>query len=828
MVKKAGFWIMDEPGIAESDLVISETRDDVLYPMCFGISCVVFALDFISKQELDDQRWLEKRDKMLQRGAHLLGFLVWKWRREEASDRGKLGLISKFESAKREIEELKKRRREDAKGNEKVAGIYATKERCWLDERKKLHKQIGALLNELKVVRNKRDEAVSEIKRKDEFVAELDGKLQEMESLLKSKDKDFEEEKYKITELEEKLMTMARTVEELKGSVKRDAQAHSSQLWKHKAAFIELVSNQRQLEAQQGRALRQAEAAKKQLEFVLEENEESMMMAENLSNELDKMNKDLEQKDKILTVLLTKSKLDKEEKQMLLKEVKLSKAKQKQVGLDAMKATTVSGSRSGRRTLKSMLSRPVGSRLEVFPGEQAKNSVLIGLRNTRRTKSMGNNSILKYARTEIKIASGGYPTESNQSSPVENGEQSFPRESSVDAMRLEDWVSREAGKHQSVSDQRREVELEAVAEQMRLKDDKLEAYRWRMLSMELESKRLLAQIEGQNQGISELKHENVMLQTQLLERDEELMSLKWQLSSCLHSLNSLKTNPYKPVHELPSAGNVVWSNVTVIKKKLAEKEHDMDCLVEDDQQEIRTESALEGRYLAGRSSAEDCEDVKEVTLELRSVCGSPKDVEMVSTMDVSPEKCFDGKDRSRWRMDLHALGVSYKIKRLKQQFQMLERLTGKQDNGESMKGFHPLLALLIKQVSRYQSLYEKIDDLLKRMHEGEQYLVQREACSTRTKEETRVLGQFLEETFQLQRYVVATGQKLMEIQDKVGSTFVGTKEEGDGSTILDLSRFGDNIRTLLGEVQRGLEVRISQVIGNLEGTLARDGINSKK
>ena len=37
---------------------------------------------------------------------------------------------------------------------------------------------------------------------------------------------------------------------------------------------------------------------------------------------------------------------------------------------------------------------------------------------------------------------------------------------------------------------------------------------------------------------------------------------------------------------------------------------------------------------------------------------------------------------SLWKMDLHALGISYKIKRLKQQLVLVERLIGRQANDE--------------------------------------------------------------------------------------------------------------------------------------------------
>jgi hypothetical protein len=92
------------------------------------------------------------------------------------------------------------------------------------------------------------------------------------------------------------------------------------------------------------------------------------------------------------------------------------------------------------------------------------------------------------------------------------------------------------------------------------------------------------------------------------------------------------------------------------------------------------------------------------------------------------------------------------------------------------------------------------------------------------------LEHFLDETFQLQRYIVATGQKLMEIQSKIASGFVEflvdliTTESSSSSSSFDPERFAENIKSLFQEVQRGLEVRISRCIGDLEGTLAREGM----
>lgn len=108
--------------------------------------------------------------------------------------------------------------------------------------------------------------------------------------------------------------------------------------------------------------------------------------------------------------------------------------------------------------------------------------------------------------------------------------------------------------------------------------------------------------------------------------------------------------------------------------------------------------------------------------------------------------------------------------------------------------------------------------------ENDLYANRGEMNAARTKEKTSTLEHFLEETFQLQRYIVATGQKLMEIQSKIVYGFVGIAEEMDKSGGIDMKRFAESIRNLFHEIQRGLEVRTARIIGDLEGTLAREGM----
>lgn len=106
-------------------------------------------------------------------------------------------------------------------------------------------------------------------------------------------------------------------------------------------------------------------------------------------------------------------------------------------------------------------------------------------------------------------------------------------------------------------------------------------------------------------------------------------------------------------------------------------------------------------------------------------------------------------------------------------------------------------------------------------HENNIYATSGSAGVARKKEETKRLEHFLEDTFQLQRYIVATGQKSMEIQSKINTGFVGHPE---GHASIDMQRFGESLITLFKDVQRGLEVRIFKIIGDVEGTLACEGM----
>ncbi|KAK9672426.1 hypothetical protein RND81_12G099800 [Saponaria officinalis] len=709
--------------------------------MYFGISCTIFALKNLSEKPFDVDKCPDSKDKLLLGSAHLLGFLLWRVKKYEFG--------RKLESYKREIVELKRMRSEDAKANEKVASIYAAQEQSWFIERRKLRHQLGTLLNDLRIFDRRKTEAVSE----------LNGKIEEMSFFVKSKDKILEEVEKKRKELEEKVKSLEDALEELR-------EEKSSELLKQKTAFIELVSNQRQLEAELGRALRVEDASKAQLEYVFEEKEEAILMVQELSVEIERLRKESEKKDKILSAMMRISRLEDE---------KLSKSRRNKSDPETTdRWRAVPGSIIGRRSLRNMLSRQNSSKLDVFPDERADDYVSTLILDVDRPDvdvlddfgaEVGNHRLQDYALHYDK---------------------SIPDKcrGHDEAMQLDEWVHLEAERYHNAFEKRHQLELDSITERMHLKDDKLEACRWRLLSSELKSKKLQSKIEGLNNDMSQLRRDNFKLETLLLDRDVEIKTLKDQVA--LHSSR--------------------WESR--VKKK-------------------SSDSA--STFLSPADSANE----KEMLRELQ-----PSDVEVSSVGGLKNQK-EEVEKQSTWKVDIHALGVAYKIKRLNQQLLMLDRLTGRQKSGEiekndehemgRAKGFSLLMSLLNKQVGRYQSLQEKTDDLSKRMGEKDLNLKQRGPSSKRTKEETRKLENFLEETFQLQRFIVATGQKLIELQSKIAASGLdGISSEFSGSASFDMQRFAETIQSLFKDVQRGLEVRASKIIGDLGGTLTCDGIHFRK
>ncbi|KAG6481146.1 rootletin-like isoform X1 [Zingiber officinale] len=849
------------------------------YPFYFGVSCAFVALDLVSRKrrELLDVNggWGSRSAEMMLKGsAQLLGLLV-----ERAQARGE-AMEKKLKKAHLEVEEMKQRRTEDAKANEKVVAIFAAHEQRWIAERKSLRFQIQALTNRLQIDKSKHDDAISTLEKR----VEGESRARML------KDEALEAEARKRKELEEKLHLADELLDEMTDRAKRAAQDHSAELWKHKTAFAEIVSKQHQMDAEMNRTLRQAEVARQELEEALEQKVEAFAMIDKLSEQILRIQRDSEQKDKILSSMLRKLKLDAAERQTLLKEVKLSKAKKKQAELEMERWRNMWES-SRNKKFKDIHSVDTGSlrnrRLELVP---------VG--------SLGHNSMNLLLEAEDKKEESSTSTAlkcHDYCSFDENGDAALAVD---DYQQLQDWVRKETEKYAAILEQKHRGEVEAFTEQLRQKDEELEAFRWQLLSMELETKRLRSHIEDLNGNLSHLKGKNVKMEARLLDKEQEIKLLKEQFN--LHVQNSERNNLY--YLPTPDACQALWSEVEITKNKQKKETDDsmansigdfpktsskamgLDAGNDTEEREnvhteINKSDAAEPpspsnynsreytdgfsempspEQSSGSSSSEDQakstpvvsssnaagEEIekKEMNLELANIQANANCKQEAETANkLSLIKTSLARDTSL-KMDIQALGVSYKIKRLNQQLVVLEKLASSPammqitnndqnpstpdvssdketyENKQQNQGLLLVQSLLNKQLKRYQSLEEKTNNLCSRMNECYKSGGGRDVQNGRTKEQSETLARFLEETFQLQRYIVATGQKLMEMQSRLGATLNAAAARLDESVGFNIELFADIVRTLFREVQRGLEVRISRIIGDLEGTLAFDGI----
>lgn len=691
----------------------------------------------------DEKQCCEMKNKMM-----LLALLI-----RRIFDEEKGNLLQRLEDANREITELKKLRNQDAKANEKVVSIIASQKQNWLKEKYRLRLQVEALMRELRNME----------KRKRTSLSELQERLKEKDGLVQSKDKEIEEEKLKRQEVEEKLVKSEKEVQELREMKERDVKEHSSELWRQKKTFLELASSQRQLEAELSRANKQIDAKRHEVE--------------DLSLEMVKMRKDVEAKDRILAVLLKKSKLDIAEMHTLLMEAKMKQ--------DEDEAKSWRSNSKSRRSLRSMFAFETTSK-------------------PTKTNSVGSithiDEHVEWNKDPNVVPEimGSYSND--DFSELGNGVVHFEGANGVARKREnmsfgeEDFCIRVIGKKQ-------EIEIGVLPEH-----EKIEALCLHLMNSELESNRLRSCIEGHSQEMSQSRHNKEGLVSQRVE--ESVAMRKQHFKTQLKSFMSHKNNTsYR-------RKNTKAEELQVQERVFGPKEGSKEHATEKGRESYSPDELRHLTLKAAQSDAEE-ESEKDTLLTENGKANGKEESESQPSSTNNPP----------WRMDLHALGVSFKIKRLRQQLMMLERYIGKQESQEidkisssdtGKRALLLLITLLNKQVTRYQSLQEKIDGICKKMHVND---------TGKTS-----LEHFLDETFQLQRYIVATGQKLMEIQSKITSGFVEVlvsfiaTESSSASSSFDPERFAESIRSLFQEVQRGLEVRISRIIGDLGGTLAREGM----
>ncbi|CAL4949301.1 unnamed protein product [Urochloa decumbens] len=796
-----------------------------------------------------------------------------------------LALREKLAALERETEELRLRRAEDARANEKVAGIFASHEQRWLAERKSLRRQVHAVVAAARARDAKREaEAV-----------ELTRRLEEQRDAA-------------AAAMEQEIQRREVAAEEVRERAAKEAAEHAAELRKHKAAFVELASAQRQLEADLSRAARVADSAEAEVGEAMKRRDEAAAAAAELSAEAARLRRDAEHKDKILSAMLRKSKIDMEDREMLVREVKMCKARRKQAELEADRWRKMweSGSRPGAHRRGS--SRSSAARSAAAEGCSDK-LLAADAAAAGETKIVFVDHVEGDGRKEKDRHRQAPAKELTTIECVDRYASHVDDKPAVEEYQgLQEWFQMETEKYTAMIKHRHAAEVEAFTEQLRLKDEKLEAFRWRAVSTDVEAARLRSRIQDLEERLAQHKKHAAALEALLLDREEESRALKDQLEAlqakalgaaicaaagdedddddddaagdrCIpcSPVNIHRTlsgeadgpspgSPRTKLNEPPSPDGHKVFDVEAAEAALVVPVRELALAAAATRVEHERHDATARRSF--RSEIEEFSEEKEVCTDPGNARAQARTSSSHSQEATSSELALvvvpppppppeQQKGSAAWKTDIHALAVSYKIKRLKQQLLVLEKLAaaeGKEkeeaaaaaaarssagEAGCSSSGsrlqqprsrYQTMMNFLSKHVKRYQSLDDKIDDLCARMEESKRSVGRERRRQGAGEQSSAALGQFLEETFQLQRFMVATGQKLLETQARISlglsssSRGGGSAGGGAGNDGVDMKRLMDVAGALLRDVQRGLEVRIARIIGDLEGTLTFHGI----
>uniref|UniRef100_A0A0D9V1X6 Uncharacterized protein n=1 Tax=Leersia perrieri TaxID=77586 RepID=A0A0D9V1X6_9ORYZ len=715
----------------------------------------------------------------------------WSRRREAA-------LMERIGEVEREADELRRRRAEDARANEKVAGIFAAHEQRWFAERRALRRQVHAVVAAARA----REEA------HDAAVAEMAARLEE-------------EQRQRGVEREE-------AEEKIRAAAEKEAE----------------------LEAEAARAARRGEAAEA-------EAGEAVARRDEMAAEAARLRRDAEHKDKILSAMLRKSKIDMDDREMLVREVKMCKARRKQAELEAERWRKMWESRH-RRSSRSSAAAPM-------PEHSAGCSDAVACAHDAKILFVDH---VEEADAKKCRHTAALPPPVKNPAAVECVDDKPVVEEYQD---LQEWFKMETEKYTSMIRQRHAAEVEAFTEQLRLKDEKLEAFRWRAASVDAEASRLRSRIQELESRLSELEQRR----SELEQRGAALESLLAAFQPQARVLDDDKDDaeifptgggggqenpiPWSPSPEAVEAASARVAEIRLLEPVSPPDEHrntvfDMGPTLAHDvvatsvqnERELVVEHETPRQIVPARNSYTcEIEEEDEVFTD-RAGNARSRDSStdrnslalVVAAPPPPPEQQRSSASNSK--MDIQALAVSYKIKRLKQQLLVLENLAAAASSSAAAdkndtttttaaaakpqypRSYQTMVSFVSKHVKRYQSLEDKIDDLCTRMEESKRGRG-RESGEGGSREQSAALARFLEETFQLQRYMVATGQKLLEMQSRIAPSLSRGNNGGEDDGV-DMGRFMEVVGALLRDVQRGLEVRIARIIGDLEGTLTFHGI----
>jgi hypothetical protein len=767
-------------------------------------------------------------------------------------EREKIKLLRKLEEAEAEVEEMKKRRAEDARANEKVAAIFATQRQHWKMEKKKLKQQLEILLKQSQAFEEFPSEEkldCSRCARKDGLMSDLEARSLQMEDELvrafngleicKKDCKIMFEEKKEITErLSSEIVRLRRDIDEKEEVI---------------SSLLRKSDEKEELE----RKLTIVEAKRKQGDWPgLEKSLHAVHIKQRHLLEMDAF-----------------------ERQMRAKDERMEVFRQKLLSMDNKLEKLQTENRDLVRSLE--LAKAKNANLEILLKE--KDSLLRSLKENlifnekSKMHSHSDQSLLEFEDAKYKIEKVEHKATKFRAVEESKAKDEEFREftsTAVKAKLLQTQTDYEEGKERLsfLLKSSKSVPINYLRDRNFLRE--------RLESIDEDSERvlptgnphLICLIQQATQAFGPCSHQETGLEGMLQTTKENagnsgvqgLPPWAYNREQDGDPREELPTVVDKHVSGTCKCGNAIDNNQTEAVVVAPVK--------------LQSERAIWGEWQKGRVTA-SVDSESQVSLPGRNGQLKGKTVfqdqnggeaerqttELSTThVQTIPVKSFPARKNddiscdassylkhilegrySSTKKDAEALAISSDVKRLEQQLLQLEKISKAEvskrihskdetpimdlntENGndyEQVKSKSASLStiqLLKKQFKRYQALIGKIEDLCTRIHEKDPAHTN---TGSRSREQIAAQELFLIETFQLQHYLAATGQKLIAIQSDIAHKSCAMDNEIAFTANFNVMQSVESVKSHLKEIQRSLEKRLARVIGDLEGTLARDGV----
>jgi len=373
------------------------------------------------------------------------------WEMEKA----KLSL--KLAEAEAEVGELRMRRGEDAKANEKVALIYASHEQNWKSERKKLRheidllrrdllrKEVGELCNMSPRGRNTHCE---ECEAKERHVSALQESLSEKEFFMMTAMEEAQSEEHERNALAAKLAI----AESIAAELSEKLSSELADAMRQRVVLQDLKTKQQETERELIKALEEIQNARTELTHIAV------------------VRKEVEDKEEVISAMLRRASREKEEKDLLAKELALSEVKRKHAEslMHRWKSVAAAEEEEGGRRRPRMMTTPHKRTANRF-----------------HHRSLGSRSEL-----DDEVLGHSHKRDCSCSAAEEEELQLQPTRA------FNEWVELVKSRHAAQLEDKHWREIEAFERQMRAKDERIAAFRSQLLAMELESSKMKSEMEA--------------------------------------------------------------------------------------------------------------------------------------------------------------------------------------------------------------------------------------------------------------------------------------------------------------------------------------------